>query len=164
MAKLPSANPTAAPDEKAIPREMDDLLRHLRTPVNVQLNISFHADGDPAVATRSPAGADGSLASALPPELMARLRGLEPKVLRWLDAGDRNRLLFVSDPVAALLQIDKTLDKTFVKQLQRARRRLAPREPVDSRIRLSQVRVAVVQKPAAGKPPAAKADPKTPKT
>jgi hypothetical protein len=164
MADIPAANPIVPIDKKARPGELDDLLRHLQTPVNVALNISFHAAGDPVVAGRSPAGTEDRLASMLPAESMARLRGLEPKVMQWLAANDANRLLFLSDPVAALQQIDKTLDKSFMKQLQRARRRLASDQPVDSRIRLSQVRVAVVQKPASGTSPTAPVETTPPKS
>jgi hypothetical protein len=143
MAEIPPVSPRGG---KATPREPDDLLRHLQTPVDVQLNIRFHATGDPAVAGRSAARKDDPLASALPAEAMTRLRGLEDKVMPWLAASDGNRVLFLSDPIAALQQIDKTLDKTLVKQLQRARQRLAPDSTVDPRVRLSQIRVAVVGK------------------
>jgi hypothetical protein len=92
---------------------------------------------------------------------MKRLLGMEPQVMKWLAASDDNRLLFLSDPLAALQQIDKTLDKTFLKQLRRARQRLTPNDTVDSRIRLSQVRVAVAEKPVTAVPRPARPDPTT---
>jgi hypothetical protein len=154
---IPPTSPTAKPSTR---RDPDELMRHLQTPVNVELNISFHPGGPmPASAA---AGAKDSLASALPEESMKRLRGMESQVMKWLAASDPNRLLFLSDPLAALQQIDKTLDKTFLKQLHRARQRLTPKVDLDSRIRLSQVRVAVAEKPVAAVPRPARPDPKPP--
>jgi hypothetical protein len=151
--------PTLPTQKPSMPRDPDELLRHLQTPVNVELNISFHPGGP--VPAGPVAGVKDALAFALPEESMKRLLGMEPQVMKWLAASDDNRLLFLSDPLAALQQIDKTLDKTFLKQLRRARQRLTPNDTVDSRIRLSQVRVAVAEKPVTAVPRPARPDPTT---
>jgi hypothetical protein len=155
---IPTA-PISTTEQQSGPRGPDDVFRHLRTPVNMELNISFHPGG---AASASPvAGAKDSLASALPEELMKRLRAMEPQLMKWLTR-DENRLLFLSDPLAALQQIDKTLDKSFLKKLQRARQRLTPKVALDSRIRLAQVRVAVAEKPVTAVPRPARPGPKPP--
>jgi hypothetical protein len=136
-------------------------LRYLRAPFDVRLNIIFSADDDPKSASQSGGSDEKAPAAALPPESLARLVGLEPQVMKWLAASDANKLAFVADPVAALASIDKKLDKRFIKQLQRTRRRPDADMAVDSRIRISQLRVAVEQEPVVPKPVAPKADAKT---
>lgn len=138
-------------------REAETQMRHERMPINVNVNVSFHTDADPAVGKRVSEGED-PLDALLPAESKKRLIGMEPQLMKWLAASDANRLLFLSDPIAALQQVDKKLDRTFLKQLRRARGRSATEETDDPRARLSQVRVAVVTqpvKPAPGdtKPP-----------
>jgi hypothetical protein len=155
---IPTA-PILTTEQQSGSRGPDDIFRHLRTPVNMELNISFHPAGP--MPAGPAAGAKDSLASALPEESMKRLRAMEPQLMTWLTS-DENRLLFLSDPLTALQQIDKTLDKTFLKQLQRARQRLTPKVAVDSRIRLSAVRVAVAEKPVTAVPRPARPDPTPP--
>lgn len=142
MIDVPAARTPARGDTETAARELDGVMRHLRAPVNIELNINFHPS-DPRQA-RQAAGAD-TFAAALPEDALKRLLGLEPQILKWLAASDNNRLLFLSDPIAALQQVDKSLDKTFLKQLWRARQGVTE-APIDSRIRLSAVRVAVTDR------------------
>ena len=160
MPDRPPAKPIATPARA--PRDGVPF-RYVRAPIDVRLNITFSAEDDPKSASLSDGSDEKASAAALPPEALARLVGLEPQVMKWLAASDANRLAFIADPVAALATIDKKMDNRFIKQLQRTRRRPAADTAVDSRIRISQLRVAIEQKPVAAKPVAPKADVKTDK-
>jgi hypothetical protein len=124
-------------------------MRNLRSPVQMTLNISFHSSEPDAAKTP---------ASVLPEESVKRLRALEPQLMKWLE-DDHNKPLFLSDPVGALQRVDKDFDNTILKQLRRARQRSAPDRAIDSRVRLSEVHVAVVGKPIP-RPTPIKAEPK----
>jgi hypothetical protein len=135
--------------------DFDVSMRYLRTPVDVQLNITFGAEDNPVTAALADASDEGANAPSLPTDQLKRLIALEPQMTAWLAASDDNRLSFLNDPVSALQQIDKNLDALFLKQLRRVRRRPPSDYAVDSRIRVSQVIVAVDQKPVANEPLAA---------
>src|SRR4051794_33286259 len=96
----PNGKPTVVAGKVVRPPNPDEVMPHLKTPVDVKLSVGFSAD--PTAATRSAAGAADPFASALPADSMARLRALEPQVMQWLAVSDSNRQLFLNDPVAAL--------------------------------------------------------------
>lgn len=155
MADIP-AKSTVEPAKEKPPRDPDLSMRHLHAPGPMKLNISFHIS-DPAPTTTAP-GSENPFASALPEESMKRLRAMEPQLLEWLEASDANRELFLGNPVAAMQQVDKKSDITFLKRLRRARRRMPPDQEMDSRVRLSEVHVAVVHKPVSKRPATAAAE------
>lgn len=131
-------------------------MRHLDGPVAVNLGIRFSADdagvepGVPADVARSARADETAMASRLPPGGLKRLQDLDAKVMTWLAKDEANRLLFASDPLAALLKIDNTLDAAFIKQLRRASEAEGPRPRVDARIQLKSVRLSVGTMSAAG--------------
>jgi len=129
------------PDE---PLQADRTMPHLRVPIDIALSFDFEG-GRPQNALAQ--DETDPLASALTSDVLDRLRSFEPQVMRWLSISDDNRLLFLSDPIAALQQIDKSIDKGLLRQVQRARHRLTPAAEVDSRVRLSQVRVTLTPEP-----------------
>ena len=140
MADAAPTPPRLSPEDPAS-RGLNTRMPHLRAPLNVEMNINLRTAADPAVAN---GGKQIPLADALPEASMKRLLAIEPQVMKWLAASDDNRLLFLTDPVAALLKIEPGLDKGLVKQLVRTRQRMSRDLPEDPRVLISQVRVAAV--------------------
>lgn len=133
-------------------------LRHLNSPVSVKLNIRFSADSAPhpsGGAARIAAEDMSELEQLMPPGSLKKLRDLDAKVMAWLAKSDENRLLFASDPLAALLKIDSKLDIAFIKQLRRASEASGPPQPVDPRVRLERMELRADKAPGAsgGRPP-----------
>ncbi len=143
------------PRERA-PLPDPDPLRHLQKAVDVNINIQFRSDGDaalPAVPRRTAKSAGSAIEAAIPETDMERLRALDARVMAWLAASDANRQQFITDPVAALVTMDKSLGKSFVKQLQRARQARSDDAAIDPRVGLATVRVTAAKAAPAKKTP-----------
>lgn len=122
-------------------------LRHIDKAIPVSVNVKFLADDDATLAaiSKSTPKSDDSAEALLPDADRERLRALDAKVMAWLNASDSNRQTFAADPVAALAKIDKSLDNTFLKKIQRVRLQAA-NDAIDPRIKIDSARLS------AGKP------------